>query len=94
MSTADALDCWVCQSCLADAANAIDSNDVLEFNFAQESEEMVTSTDVNHVCPVCSMKSIPVNGEHVCTVCKKAVHACSNHENITNSADLICNYCI
>ena len=35
MSTADALDSWVCQSCLADAANAIDSDDVLEFNFAQ-----------------------------------------------------------
>ena len=95
MSTADALDSWVCQNCLADAANAIDSDDDLEFNFAQESDEMVTSIDVNHVCPVCSMKSIPVNGEHVCTVCKKAVHAwCSNHENITNSADLICNYCI
>ena len=95
MSTADALDSWVCQNCLADAANAIDSDDDLEFNFAQESEEMVTSIDVNHVCPVCSMKSIPVNGEHVCTVCKKAVCAwCSNHENITNSADLICNYCI
>ena len=95
MSTADALDSWVCQNCLADAANAVDSDDDLEFNFAQESDEMVTSIDVNHVCPVCSMKSIPVNGEHVCTVCKKAVHAwCSNHENITNSADLICNYCI
>ena len=95
MSTADALDSWVCQSCLADAANTINSDDDLEFNFAQESEERVTSIDLNHVCPVCSMKSIPVNGEHVCTVCKKAVHAwCSNHENITNSADLICNYCI
>ena len=35
MSTADALDSWVCQSCLADVVNAIDSDDVLEFNFAQ-----------------------------------------------------------
>ena len=33
MSTADALDSWVCQSCLADVVNAIDSDDVLEFNF-------------------------------------------------------------
>ena len=75
ISTADALDSWVCQSCLTDAARAMDNEDVLEFNFAQESEETVTSTALNHVCPVCSMKSIPVNGEHVCTVCKKAVRA-------------------
>lgn len=34
MSTADALDSWVCQSCLVDAATAIiiDSDDDLEFN--------------------------------------------------------------
>ena len=61
----------------------------------QESEATVTSVDVNHVCPVCSMTSIPVDGEHVCSVCKKAVHAwCSNHEKMTSSADLICNLCI
>ena len=94
MSTADALDSWVYQSCLVDAANAINSydDDDLELNFAQESEETVISIDVNHVCPVCSMTSIlPVDGEHVCSVCKKAVHACcSNHENITSSVDLIC----
>ena len=36
MSTADALDSWVYQSCLVDAANAIDSHDDddLEVNFA------------------------------------------------------------
>lgn len=56
ISTADALDSWVCQSCLTDAAKAIDSEDDLEFNFAQESEKTVTSTDLNNVCPVCSMK--------------------------------------
>ena len=95
ISTADALDFWVCQGCLADSAKAIDSDDDLEFNFAQESEETVTSIHVNHVCHACSMTSIPVSGEHVCTVCKKAVHAwCSNHENITSSADLIGDYCI
>ncbi|CAH3022078.1 unnamed protein product, partial [Porites evermanni] len=55
-------------SCLADAANTINSDDDLEFNFAQESEERVTSIDLNHVCPVCSMKSIPVNGEHINTI--------------------------
>ena len=74
MSIADSLESWVCQSCLADAANVIDSDeDDLEFNFPQESEQAVTSKDVNHVCPVCTLKSIPVNGEHVCTVSKKAV---------------------
>ena len=96
MNAANALDSWVCQSCLADAANANDTDDDdLEFTLSQESEEPATSDGVNHVCPVCSLKSIPVNGQHVCTVCKQAVHAwCSNHENITSSADLICNYCI
>ena len=96
MNVADALDSWVCQSCLVDAANVNDTDtDDLDFNFVQESEETDTTNSVNHVCPVCSLKSIPVNGEHVCTVCKKAVHAwCSNHENITSSADLICNYCV
>ena len=97
MTTADVLDSGVCQSCLADAAKAIDSDDDLEFNFAQESEETLASTDVNHVCPVCSTKSIPVNAEHYALFVKKAVHTwCSNHENVTgtSSADLIYNYCI
>ena len=97
MTTVGALDSWVYQSCLVDAVNASDSHDDddLELNFAQESEETVTSIDVNHVCPVCSMTSIPVDGEHVCSVCKKAVHAwCSNDKKITSSADLICNLCI
>ena len=80
MTTVGALDSWVYQSCLVDAANASDSHDDddLELNFAQESEETVTSIDVNHVCPVCSMTSIPVDGEHV----------------YSSSADLICNLCI
>ena len=95
MSIADSLESWVCTSCLADAANVIDSDeDDLQFNIPQESDT-VTSKDVNHVCTVCALKSIPVNGEHVCTVCKTGVHAwCSNHENISSSVDLICNYCI
>ena len=42
-------------------------------------------------CLVCQMPC----WAHVCTVCKQAVHAwCSNHENITSSADRICNNCI
>ena len=92
---ADTLDLWLCQSCLADAANLHDpQDDDLNFHLNEESEESESATFVN-VCRVCSLKSIPVNGEHTCTVCKKAVHAwCSNHENITCSADLVCNYCI
>ena len=41
IGTADAMDSWVCKSCLTDAAKVIDSNNDLEFNFAQESEEPV-----------------------------------------------------
>ena len=96
MNAADALDSWVCQSCLADAANVHDTgNDDLDLNFPEECDETDESNNENQLCPVCSLESIPVNGEHVCKVCNKAVHAwCSNHEHITNSADLICNYCI
>ena len=54
MNVADALDSWVCQSCLADAANVNDTDiDDLDFNFVQESEETDTTNSVNHVCPVC-----------------------------------------
>ena len=54
MNAANALDSWVCQSCLADAANANDTDDDdLEFTLSQESEEPATSDGVNHVCPVC-----------------------------------------
>ena len=96
VNSADALDSWICQSCLADAANIHDAgDDELDLHLPEEEEQTDNSNTVNHVCPVCCLKSIPVNGEHVCTVCKKAVHAwCSNHEDITSSADLICNYCI
>ena len=48
--------------------------DDLNFHLNEESEECESATFVN-VCPICSLKSIPVNGEHTCTVCKKAVHA-------------------
>ena len=69
MNAADARDCWVCQSCLTYAANVNDSDDDdLNFQYSQELEETKTSEGVNHVCPVCLMKSTPVNGEHVYTV--------------------------
>ena len=54
-----------------------------------------TSSEVDNVCSLCHMLSIPVGGEHICSICKNAVHAwCSNHEQITSSSDLVCNYCI
>ena len=36
MHLADELDCWVCESWLADAANFSDTDDDLEFNSAQD----------------------------------------------------------
>ena len=93
MHLADELDYWVCQSCLTDSANVNDRDDDLEFTCGQDPLEAGTSVDVNHVCPVCSLKSITVNGEYICTVCQKAVHAwCSNPENISSSADLTCHH--
>jgi len=64
MSTENALYSWVCQCCLTDAANIndTDTESELKFNFAQESEQGPASDAMNYVCPVCSMKSIPVNG--------------------------------
>ena len=69
MHLADELDCWVCQSCLPDAANFSDTDDDdLEFTSAQDPLAADTLVDVNHVCPICSLKSIPGNWEHICTV--------------------------
>ena len=49
---------------------------------------------IRHRVIFVQLANIPVCGEHVCTQCGGAVHAwCSNHEDITSSADLICNFC-
>ena len=46
------------------------------------------------LCSVCSLQSIPVGQEHICTICYKRVHAwCSNHEDITRPSDFICKWC-
>ena len=69
MNVADALDSWVCQSCLVDAANVSDTDtDDLDFNFVQESEETDTTNSVNHVCPVCDIqeKLTTYSFLHVC----------------------------
>ena len=55
-----------------------------------------SSTSKGKVCGVCMLSSIPVSGEHICSqcICGSAVHAwCSNHENISSSAEFICNFC-
>lgn len=64
MHPADELDCWVCESWLADAANFRDTDDDLEFNSAQD-PLADTLVEVNHVCPICSLKSVPCNWEHI-----------------------------
>ena len=46
-------------------------------------------------CPVCFDTNIPVGGMHVCSLCRKKVRAwCSNHEDITDSSNLICKNCL
>ena len=48
---------------------------------------------MTNVCPVCVMREILVGGQHISSVGENAVHAwCSNHEDITNSENLVCNY--
>lgn len=47
---------------------SVTHDDDLEFTSAQDPLAADTLVDVNHVCPVCSLKSIPGNWEHICTV--------------------------
>ena len=98
------IDSLLCFSCLVDNADSHDdgssSDDdecsVVEHSGASTSQNIQTSTEGTNinVCSVCHFKDIPVGGEHVCSVSKHAVHAwCSNHEDITSSADLVCYGC-
>jgi hypothetical protein len=92
--SAELVDSWMCFSCLIDAADHADESDTSdgEDEGASCSNTALTSSSV---CSVCHLKEIPVGREHICTICGKAVHAwCSNHEDITSSANLICSYCI
>lgn len=94
---ATALESWLCFSCLIDAA-ATDS-DESDGGEGDSLESASTVKDMSYkskdsICSVCLLDSIPVGGEHVCTICNQAVHAwCSNEEDITSSSNLICNYC-
>ena len=93
---AESLDSWLCFSCLVDAADPTDDESDAEDQGACSSRDPPTpSGGINDVCSVCLLSEIPVGGEHICSVCINAVHAwCSNHEDITSSAYLVCNYCI
>ena len=95
---------WLCYGCLVDTARTTvkdrESSDEDDSDLdAMASTSLVTtfqgpSTSKGKVCGVCMLSSIPVGGEHICTQCGSAVHAwCSNHEDISSSADLICNFC-
>lgn len=100
---AEALDSWLCFGCLTDAASAgneeegDDCDDVGsggDHDVPSTSEGSSNLRVQDKICSVCLLASIPVGGEHVCSLCGKSVHAwCSNHEDISSSADLICNYC-
>ena len=103
----DTCNTWLCFSCLIDNAGPIDDDDSDLGDGRADHEQSTlcdptattsqgiphTSSEVDHVCSLCHMLSIPVGGEHICSICKNAVHAwCSNHEQITSSSDLVCNY--
>ncbi|XP_046864652.1 uncharacterized protein LOC124459175 [Xenia sp. Carnegie-2017] len=96
------IDSWLCHSCLLDNAGCYDDNSFEEEEISINDTGLITSQDcsplisdeINNICPVCMLKDIHVGGEHICSICKNAVHAwCSNHEEITSSANLVCNYC-
>ena len=94
------MDAWICCSCLVDNVGPWHDNfgekEATELDpGASTSQDVSLSGEMNNVCSVCCIEDIPVGGEHVCTVCKNALHAwCSNHEDITTSSELVCNYCL
>lgn len=103
-STAKTLDNWLCFNCLVDLCDpAGDFDDGTSSSDTDNPEDedinvgASTSSALNpndDFCSVCFNRSIPVGGTHVCSIYKKKVHAwCSNHEDISNSANLVCNSC-
>lgn len=62
---------WVCASCLIDIADSIDRDTGIE----KDPKDEDTLHSINQICRVCYLDSIPVGGEHVCCICKKAVYA-------------------
>ena len=103
---AESLDSWLCFSCLVENADSHGDESNSTYDSSKEDEQSGASTSktvlhtnegTNSICSVCHSKDIPVvpvGGEHVCSVCKNAIHAwCSNHGDITNSAELVCYSC-
>jgi hypothetical protein len=97
----ESLDTWLCFSCLIDNAglgdddSAGEETDKGDPGATTSQDSSLATGELNNVCSVCRIQDIPVGGEHTCSICKSAVHAwCSNHEDITSSSDLVCNYCL
>jgi hypothetical protein len=95
----NSLESWLCFSCIVDNADSHDDASSCSDGESTGGELSGPSTSADKatdaVCSVCHLKDIPVGGEHVCSVCKNVVHAwCSNHEDITSSADLVCSICL
>ena len=69
-------------------------DDVGASTSAASEKSVIPFTNID-VCSVCVDDTIPVGGMHICSLCRGKVHAwCSNHEDITNSANLVCNNCL
>ena len=93
---------WLCYGCLLDTAKTSvnhessdeDDSDLDVIASTSPDTFQIPSNSKGRVCGVCMLSSIPVGGGHICTHCGSAVHAwCSNHEDISSSADLVCNFC-
>ena len=109
-STAKSSESWLCFSCLADTCNtggddfdhlSSEGDDVnigASTSTASSEKSVIPFHDIGSsidTCPVCFDTNIPVGGMHVCSLCRKKVHAwCSNHEDITDSSNLICKNCL
>ena len=93
----ESLDSWICCSCLVDNADLPGCDLSSSDNESTVSDLGGASTSdgrPNSVCGVCCKMEIPVGREHICSICKSAVHAwCSNHDDITNSSELVCKRC-
>ncbi len=73
---------------------AIDDEEDVNVGASTSACEGESHVKTTNVCSVCLLESIPVGVDHICPICRNAVHAwCCSHEKITNSRDLICNYC-
>ena len=99
-STVKSSESWLCFSCLADTCSTgggdfdDDVNIGASTSTASSEKSVILFKDIGasiDIYPVSFDTNIPVGGMHVCSLCGKKVHArCSNHEDITDSSNLIC----